>query len=348
MITRDQMHTLAKARYPQSGINFFSKLPLDLVLAICDNYEKEIESDIAKALHYAAYARKEDVEALLAMLDADPKLLLQAGNVKTPGGDEVRRVTPYEFLLGAGDYELAKSVQAYFSKIENGEQERLSQYERYRPHIEGILTERPYDVAPLIELIKKAPQENILALLDKDFSGENDLCKAIIQFHKDWAPRILRKPCMHYNYASLQHAFKLFSDEIDDLLKESENSYVRINLVWRQLIGFEMRRLPGIDRCVMAQGLRVVMQENQVVRRSYSFKNDSDHRFPITLVDDFLSDLGGDFGIGIYGRRAGIPGILGLSYPFEAEALLENLRRTKTSNLQSLCSDIQHGNRVGL
>ena len=37
----------------------------------------------------------------------------------------------------------------------------------------------------------------------------------------------------------------------------------RFDLVWRQLIGFEMRRLPGIDRCVMAQGLYYVIDKNE-------------------------------------------------------------------------------------
>ena len=135
---------------------FFSKLPPELIPYIYDQDQyQDPNSDIAKALHHAAYARQEDVTTLLAMLEANPKLLLQAGNVITPGGDEIRRVTIYEFLLGAGDYELAKKVQDYFSKIEGGEQQRIHQYERYRPHIEGMLTQKPYDLSPLIDLLNK-------------------------------------------------------------------------------------------------------------------------------------------------------------------------------------------------
>ena len=238
------------------------------------------------------------------MLETNPRLLLQAGNVKTPGGDEIRRVTLYEFLLGAGDYELAKIVQGYFSKITNGEQDRIRQYERYRPHIEGMLTQEPYDLVPLIELIKKASPVEITALLNKDMTGDNDLCKAIIQFRTDWAPRILLKPGMHYNYVSLQHAYNLLTNEWDNLYKASGNNFNKIDLVWRQLIGFEMRRLPGIDRCMTAQCYYSETEDNGACYRSYSFSKHADSEFPITDVDDSLDGLGGEFAVGIWGPQA--------------------------------------------
>lgn len=341
MITREQIYTILMLR--KRGNNFFSNLPMELIVEISD-YGQDPNSDIAKALYHAAYARQEDVAALIKMLDTNPRLLLQAGNVITPGGDEIRRVTLYEFLLGAGDYDLAEIVQGYFSEIENGTQERLHQYERYKPHIEGLLTQKPYDLAPLVELIKKATPQEIAALLNKNFTGENDLCKAIIQFRKDWAPRVLLKPCMHYNYASLQHAFKLLDDEWSNLYKESGHNFDKINLVWCQLIGFEMRRLPGIDRCVMAQGLYYAIQEKQFVNRSYSFKNDAGVTVPITTVDDSLDGLGGDFALGILGRGPRTRP----TYRGTNALLLENLCRTKSSNLKNLYSHIQHSNRIGV
>ncbi|MCL5272644.1 MAG: hypothetical protein M1486_04985 [Gammaproteobacteria bacterium] len=213
MITRDQIYTMLMMN--KGSDTFFSALPIELIKQISD-YGQNPNSEIATALKHAAYARKEDVEALLTLLDKNSRLLLEAGNVQTPGGDEVRRVTIYEFLLGAGDAELAGIVQDYFAKIDNGEQERVRQYERYRLHIEGMLTQKPYDLEPLIELIKKATPEQVTALLNKDMTGTDDLCKAFIQFRKDWAPKVLSKPCMHYNYASLKHAFKLLEREWDN------------------------------------------------------------------------------------------------------------------------------------
>jgi hypothetical protein len=217
------------------------------------------------------------------MLDENPSLLLQSGNVKTPGGDEWNQVTIYEFLLGAGDYQLVKLVQDYFAKIEGGEEERVRQYERYRPHMEDMLTQKPYDLSPIIELIKKAPAKEIKALLNKDMSGNTELCQAMLQFRKDWAPKVLSKPGMHYNYASLKHAIMIITDEWKNLYKDDDN-YDKLNFVLRQLIGFEMRRLPGVTRCMMAQGY---------IDDSETFKcNDEDAAFSITDSDDSFDGLG--------------------------------------------------------
>ena len=293
-LSTKQNLTLLKSHY--SDNTFFSKLPTELIGEISGF----APNDIGQALQHAAYARKEDVEVLLKMLDDNPGLLLQREDVKTPGGDEIRNVTIYELVLGAGDYELAKMVQPYFSNINDGEQQRIRQYERYKPHIEGMLKQKPYDLTPLIELIKKASDEDVTALLNKDMTRKSDLCDAFIKFRKDWAPRILTQPCMHYNYASLQHAFELLDREWDDLYKTGGNNYDKVRLVWRQLIGFEMRRLPGIDRCVMAQGLYYVTEEQQDVARSYKFK-ESDGDFPVIAVDDSLAGLGGDFSVDMCG-----------------------------------------------
>lgn len=301
MITREQIYTMLMMNKRRDTL--FSALPIEIIEEISE-YGQDPNSEIAKALTHVAYARKEDVDELKKMLDANPGLLLLSGNVQTPGGDEIRRVTLYEFLLGAGDDELAGIVQGYFTKLDNGEQERVRQYERYKPHIEGMLTQKPYDLSPLIELIKKATPEQVTALLNKDMTGDNELCKALSQFRKDWAPKVLTKPCMHYNYASLQHAFELLDREWDNLYKASNDNYDKIRLVWRQLIGFEMRRLPGIDRCVMAQGLYYVIDKNEVVGRSYALRESGmAGSFPVTTTDDSIGGLGGDFSVDILGGR---------------------------------------------
>ncbi|MBN9231419.1 MAG: hypothetical protein J0I93_11280 [Legionella sp.] len=294
------------------GDTLFSVLPIELIKEISE-YGQSPNSDIATALKYAAYARKEDVDALKKMLDANPRLLLEAGNVQTPGGDEIRHATLYEFLLGAGDDELAGIVQGYFAKLDNGGQERVRQYERYKPHIEGMLTQKPYGLSPLIELIKKATPEQVTALINKDMTGDNELCKALSQFRKDWAPKVLTKPCMHYNYPSLQHAFELLDREWFHLYRASKDNYDKIRLVWRQLIGFEMRRLPGIDRCVIAQGLYYVIDKKEVVGRSEALREAGiAGSFPVTTTDASIDGLGGDFAIDILGLAHGLPGMRGL------------------------------------
>jgi hypothetical protein len=111
---------------------------------------------------------------------------------------------------------------------------------------------------------------------------------------------------MHYNYASLKHAFELLNCEWGNLYKASNDNYNKINLVWRQLIGYEMRRLPGIDRCVMAQGLYYVIEDKAPVARTYSMKyrQVSCPTFPVTVADDSIDGLGENFAINIFGLDA--------------------------------------------
>ncbi len=270
-------------------------------------------------------------------MDADPRLLLEAGNVKTPGGDEVRRVTLYEFLLGTGDYELAEKVELYFAIIKDGAQERRRQYQRYRPHIEGLLNQKPYDLSFLIDLIKKASPEEIRALLNKDMTVISELSEALIQFRKDWAPRILLKPSMHYNYASLKLALELLSAEWINLCKGSEENYDRITLVWRQLIGFEMRRFPGIDRCILAQRIHSVTEERVTVARSYNFKKGNTD-FPITDSDTERDGLGWDFAVDVFALPDIAPEARMGSGKGRGGDGLEKLCLMKALNLQNLCS----------
>lgn len=337
MITRDQIYTMLKLRNRENTV--FSDLPDDLIREISDHGQAP-NTGIATALKYAAYARKEDVKALLVLLDEDPSLLLQAGNVQTPGGDEVRRVTLYEFLLGAGDFELAGIVQSYFANIDNGEQERIRQYERYRPHIESMLTQKPYNLGPLIQLIKDATPEQVTALLNKDMTGEDDLCTAIKKFRKDWAPKVLTKPCMHYNYNSFKHALELLDLELNNLQKA--NNFDKINLIKRLLIGFEMRRFPGIDRCVMAQGLYYVIEENEPLTRTYTRRINCRQApaFPITVSDDSNDGLGVDYYI-----RVEVATLWG---DRPAVSCFRTHVEQKKSNLQNLCNQPQLISRSGV
>ncbi|MCL5272612.1 MAG: hypothetical protein M1486_04805 [Gammaproteobacteria bacterium] len=74
-----------------------------------------------------------------------------------------------------------------------------------------------------------------------------------------------------------------------------------------------MRRLPGIDRCVMAQGLYYVIEDKAPVGRTYTFRNELvATTVPVTVADDSIDGLGGDFAISVYGRGYGVWRVGGL------------------------------------
>lgn len=314
--------------------SLFSQMPRDITRLVSAYCDFDTNSEINLALQHAADARQEHVDALLGLLEKKPHLLLQRGRVITPGGHDIRDVTLYEYCLGAGDPELAEKIQAYFTRITgiDGEAERVRQYEPYRLHIDAILTQEPYDIRPLIEIIKKASAADVTALLNNDMTHESALRDAIIQFRKDHAPKIITAPCMHFNYRSLLHALELLEQEWNNLFLTSGSNDDKICLVWQQLIGFEMRRMPGIDRCQLAQGLR-----NNKRERTYKYKNDSGN-FPLTLTDESIVDLGGDSAADIYSgllRSSGLNAATGVNM---RALLLQSLYKTKASYLQHLCN----------
>lgn len=288
MITREQVYTMLLMN--QRNDNLFFKLPLEVIVHISDQ-NQGVDTDIAKALHYTAYARNEDITALLNMLDTAPRLLLQSGNVQTPGGDIWKRVTIFEFCLGSGDFDLAAKIIPYFTKIDGGKIQMRYQYERYKPHIETMLTTNPYNLIKLFELIKITPLEEINALSKDGIIHNSKLSDAMIQFRQAWSPKILTRPSMHYNYNSLQHAYSLIAEEWDNLHNE------KILFILQNIIGFEMRRLPGIDRCNFANGVNAINQGAACIR-SYQLKHKpygghfSCKNFPVTIQDEPFSMVG--------------------------------------------------------
>jgi hypothetical protein len=273
-------------------------------------------SDIERALHHAAFARKEDIARVLAMVKINPRLMLEAGNVLTPAGLLIKGVTIYEFFLGAGDPEAAKCVRDVFFKsikeynrkfphdalsIKQAKNVLYEQYERYRPQIEGMLTQQPDDLSPLIEIIKQASTEDVKALLKNDMTRESPLRDAMIAFRKDWAPSVITEPCMHFNYENLRYLFFILHSQFDALYEADNDNYNKLHLVMRQLIGFKMRRLTGIDRCIFAQSLDEIIREGQPIERISVCQGANPVDFPMTFSDDILTGLGFDCFIDIYG-----------------------------------------------
>lgn len=311
MLTREQVYNLLIWRNRNREDHPFSGWPTHVIQNISD-CGQDSNNDISKALAHAAYARQEDVDALLGMLKDNPRLLLQAGNVKTPGGLNVQRVTIYEFLLGAGDIELANWVVPFFSEIPSGEAERQRQLERYHPHLVSMMTQVPYDTQPIFDLLLDPANQTTIhadvnALLANDPKHQSALSDAIAQFRNAHLPtQPLIKPRMHFNYAThLALCQKLYHEETRMALhKASGGNDNMINLIWLKMISHLMNFYPGIDRCIAAQGIAHIYQrdfsEANQIKRSYQLTHHPIH-FPTfgTITEQGM--LGVDFGISLYG-----------------------------------------------
>ena len=289
MLTRDQFDDLKALQ--QCKDSFFSWLPLEMLLQIYETLPSK-NSGILKALDLAADAEEEAVNELLAMLEKDPSLLLQAGNVVTRGGNTIIRVTPYEFALGEGDPELAARIAPYFDKLDGGEAERERQYMRYKPYIFAMPTQAPDDLSSLFTIIKNSSAADVTAALNKDFDHDNELNRALNAFRETHAPRIIRTPRLHYNHKTLEQAFTLLDKEWGAFSANYTN-YDKCRLVYRQIIGYLQLTLPGIDRIAFARAFQDKMRTLEFIWGG--------GRFPDTRLGGWEAGL--DFGEYIWPRE---------------------------------------------
>jgi hypothetical protein len=271
MLNRSQLYTLLLARKHRG--NLFSPLPRDLI-SLIGSCSENPQSEISTLLHHIAFG---SLASAKAMLDVTPRLVLQAGNVVTPSGLKVKRTTPLEFALGAGDVEMAKMIAPYFDsrKIAGGKSERAEQYARYRKHIDNMLMQTPYDYTLLVTTLKHASFADVNAALSNDRTYESALHDVLTQFRKEFTPGEINVG-MHFHYQHLLHAAKVYDREFYNL-----QDYDKARLFARQVIGFLQRNLPAIDRMIFAQGLTRIVEYNIPIKRSFKFAYDSSE-FPFT------------------------------------------------------------------
>jgi hypothetical protein len=132
MLTREQVYTLLKIRNREN--NAVSDTPTEIIRLISMNDDPNSEIHIALGL--AASGTQKDMDTLVAMVKANPRLLLEASSVTTPGGIFVSCTTLYEFLLLDGDPDGAKHIEFGFDLIKDGgAKQRDSQYAYFKPNI---------------------------------------------------------------------------------------------------------------------------------------------------------------------------------------------------------------------
>lgn len=332
MLNREQRLMLFKARRTPNCL--FSTLPVELIREI-STFGRD-DTEFNKALRHAASAQKEDIAKVVEMVKANPGLLLQTGKVVTRSGVDAGYKTLYEFFLAEGDPYAAKQIEPYFKEIPYGENERIRQYEQYRPYIETLAkqleSKQPaYDLIPLFNSIKESSVADIndaLSISDpnRTVTLNTPLRAALVKFRKAVKPKTKITVGMHYeHYTTFIQALDLLSDEWI-ALSNNDTYYDKCRLVWRQIIGYLQRSLPAVDRFAFARAF-------DDEERTANFKYDRGS-YPDTSSDDLdLSGLG--FDDAICGQQAAAAGLLSR---VDLGADLENICRAKTSNLQSLCS----------
>lgn len=294
MLTRDQIFSMLMIRSREGSV--FSGLPNELIRYIsnfarcnpCEEITNIPSSDIDIALALAADGTQDALDKLVKMIEANPRLLVQAGNVTTRGGVKVIRTALYEFFLGEGDPVGAAAIQFGFARLPDGEVERAHQCRQYKQSIKNIAAKKPaYDLTPLFNI-----------LMEEDSSKLRDELEA---FRKAVEPTTKRVG-MHYDhYATLQQALDLLDDRWNELT-DGNVRFDRCGLIWKQVIGYlQLKGLPAVDRFAFARAFKdaersVLLIENRGIPYS----------FPDAVSNDDHSETPGLLGVdyGIFGTRS--------------------------------------------
>lgn len=332
-----ELHALRTGPAPFS---FFSLLSKDVISYLGNiHYDANPESEIGQLLKSVAYADQKNIAIIKSMLDANPELLLWASDTVDPAGNNIRRATPYQFALLAGDDYLANIITPYFAKLDkNGVAALAAQNAECKRYIDSMLTQPAYDFSSLLQMIKDAPKDAVKAALNCRFDEKKyPLHAALAQFRQDFAPREITEG-MHFNYNNLLEAFRVYAAEFNNLNSASDGDYTKGDLFWRQVIGYIERLLPACDRQASAQGIYSIIETNEALNRSFNWRLGGG-TFPHTVGESSCSGLGYE-----YARCAGAcPG--GDRWLAASRAdVYEIYVKQKASNLQQLCGRVSPGN----
>lgn len=295
MKAHSQVKTMLMLR--NNSDNFLSRLPPD--------------KEFLNILHDVAFGELATVQAKLESAKRDvshpeklSSLLRQAGDVMTRGGQDVKCTTLLECAIGAGDPDMVAMIKPYFLIYSGDEKALEDQLEAYRPCLQAIENEKPYDLTLLLEVIKASPSEEVTAALNKQYDPNSLLHQMLMQFREDVKPQTITNPQMHYNYKTLIHAFEILTDEwemilsgIPEALYKGDGNWDKCDLFWRQVIGYLQRALPAVDRFAFANSLYDLEVKKESLIRNTKFKNRDESYPDFPALSSSLSGLGFDYGV---------------------------------------------------
>ena len=346
MLNRAQRLMLFRAHHRNSLFG----VPKEILREITQ-FGQDPDSDVAKALHSVAYGK---LETLKAMLDAasneNPptklkELLLLTSTTLTPAGLTIKHKTLLECAVEAGDTGVVALIKTYFVKFAGGEEEMERQLSPYPSLLDATKNQAADDLTDLLAIIKHSSLTDVRAELatgeDYDPTYQSNLRTAMNKFRADKLAakqRTITKPQMHCNYQNLLHAYKLLTNEWENLQVgiHAEKCF----LFARQVIGFiQLTELPAIDRCTFARFQLFEARIGRAIERTFVLRG-SDGEFPdyVKCLIDSHTGVGFDSYIGTRGHRpqgeiGGLMDVSGFNVWFPYEQLI----KAKILSLQNLC-----------
>lgn len=295
MLTRDEITALIMIRNRPGGIinpkGRVYQLPMDILHRIANVGLDENNLELAKLLQHIADG---DLKSAQELLDENPTLIGKASHVKTPSGQMIKFVKPFELALCCGDPEMAAMIAVYFDGFTDGAEEKAAQSLKYAEDIEKIFAHQPFNFTTVLDAIKKATPEDVAAELDS-VANYTSALRSSLQAFKQQFSALARKPGqLQIRYADIIELLKQLNDNSNSFDDVSEHNAAKQELALRHLYGFVVRFLPAVDRMYFAQGLHWLDELKESFKRSYELGN-ADLHFPEVNDKNASSGLGYDY-----------------------------------------------------
>ncbi|MDF1678379.1 MAG: hypothetical protein P1U32_06780 [Legionellaceae bacterium] len=276
-------------------------------------------------------------EEALAMLAANPGLLLWASKATDYSGRPYNNYTPFQAAVLCHDVTLWKKMEPYFDKLPKGQEEKARQFNAIFP--ESIPHQSPYDFSVLVETITQSSEADIDAALRK-IQNDTEICRALNQFRSAFTALSMEET--FFNPSHIIEVFKVYDKQFDNW------SRIQRDLFGRQVIGYIERFLPACFAQVFVQGLCDIVEHKIPLVRSLKFRYD--HGFFFPLAD--TSGLGFDFGVSraLHPEHGHVLDDGGCFFQWcgghVGQLALEKLCRANTAELLKLEQSVQHGESI--
>lgn len=201
--------------------------------------EKLKENGIERLISHVV--RGEEREAM-RMIAQYPEALCAKSSAIDFSGRIFSRVTPFQAALLCHDTVLIKKMEAFFDKVDGGQEEKINQFIELFP--EGLPNQQNYKFNNIIQVILNSSQNDIeKALLNEQ--NDTQICLALNTFRNDFAA--LSRNELFFNPNHLLRAYRHF---------EQSNAWLppQQKLFWCQVIGYIQRFLPACYVQALCQG----------------------------------------------------------------------------------------------
>jgi|GEM_PF-6490295 len=237
---------------------------------------------------YAALCGDEDLAR--RMIAANPNYLLQRGSTTDFSNRKYDNLTPFQAALITGDDVMAEMMKPFFLHLPNGEAEMQRQFAKiFRNGIEAHIAsqkQNAFNFDAIFNAINTASATEITAALNLEGArfDETDEARAKPNEALNLTEKLNR---FREQFTLKSHSEKIFNphhflnvfEAYVNKFGWNNPDWHKLDLFWRQVIGFVQRFLPANYAQAFAYSLHDIVENKHRCPRSFNFRYDPAYSF---------------------------------------------------------------------